>query len=186
MTNKQTGYDVTDAQKKNSDKQARWRERHIIKRRYAQRIVNILVRQSLTEDHIKQVARLLTEFLNREGVRTLRRALKPITNAENAARHRAAEKMVRDLWLREHPGRTAAGCRRLYRTEEMWEWGRAKGQASTAAERAAWERDHPGKEWPEHPCGLTDRESTDYERWLRKYQRSMTTTRMTTNGTTSQ
>jgi len=34
----------------NAEKQARWRERHIARRRDAQRIVNLLVRKHLTDE----------------------------------------------------------------------------------------------------------------------------------------
>jgi hypothetical protein len=37
----------------------------------------------------------------------------------------------------------------------------------------AWERDHPGQQWQEHQCQVTDREYTDYERWERKWHRSL-------------
>jgi hypothetical protein len=63
----------------NSEKQARWRERHIVKRRKAQRIFNLLVRNDLTQDHIDEIARLLRMMLNTRGIADLRRALKPIT-----------------------------------------------------------------------------------------------------------
>jgi len=39
--------------------------------------------------------------------------------------------------------------------------------------RRAWERDHPGEQWQEHQCQMTDREYTDYERWERKWHRSL-------------
>jgi hypothetical protein len=80
---------------------------------------------------------------------------------------------VRDLWLREHPGRTAAEYRRLMRDHngEVWEWRRAKGKASNVAEQRDWERDHPGEAYPCHECSLTGREFTDLERWRRQRKR---------------
>ena len=122
---------------KNREAQARWRERHIMKRREAQRIVNILVRKHLTDDDIKRVAVLLNQFLNREGSRTLRRCLRVLAEA-----------------------RTSGGI--IFPTGTM---------DDPAAERLAWEQDHPGEEWPEHLCGLSDREYTDYQRWLRRRER---------------
>jgi hypothetical protein len=59
----------------NAEKQARWRERHIVKRRNVQRIVNLLVRRQLTDAHIEELAGLLYGLLSREGVRILRRHL---------------------------------------------------------------------------------------------------------------
>jgi len=89
------------------------------------------------------------------------------------AHWREQGKRDRDLWLREHPGRTAAEYNRLVRdhNSEVWDWRRAKGEAIVAAERQAWERDHPGQEWQEHPCAMTDRESSDYARWKRQRER---------------
>jgi hypothetical protein len=63
----------------NAEKQARWRERHISKRRAAQRIVNLLVLKHLTDDQVEDIADLLVTFLNRQGVRTLRRRLREQT-----------------------------------------------------------------------------------------------------------
>ena len=58
--------------------------------------------------------------------------------------------------MREHPGKTAKDFRRLS-TEDLMAWRAPKNQAHLAAERQAWER-HPGQEWPEHLCGLSDAE----------------------------
>src|SRR5262249_6005783 len=113
----------------NAEKQARWRERHIAKRRDAQRIVNLLVRKSVTDAHVKQVAGLLNMFLNRHGVRLLRQALKALTEPtakEMATRHRDNEKAFRDWWLCEHPGRTAKEYNRL-RHDDDGEVQRGRG-----------------------------------------------------------
>src|SRR5262245_37990763 len=163
----------------NAEKQARWREKHIAKRRDAQRIVNLLVRKQLTDDHVKQIAALLDLLLNnRELIRSLRRELRRLSETGDQEAHNAAfwdeqEKLWRALWLREHPGRTAAEYRRLLHDDdgEVWQWRRAKGHALIEAERRDWERDHPGQPWQEHQCGMTDREYTDYSRWLRQRQR---------------
>ena len=155
---------------RNRQAQARWRERHIAKRRRAQRIVNILVRKKWPEGTVKELARLLGQFLTRDSARTLRRELrayKEPTRKEHRARN------ARDLeqtWLRAHPGKTVKDYERVP-DDEMWEWLRARGEATVAAEKAAWERDHPGQDWPEHMCGLSDREYTDYQRWERQRER---------------
>jgi hypothetical protein len=65
----------------NAERQARWRERHIMKRRDAQRIVNLLMRKHRTDDHIGEIAVLLSLFLNRQGGRTLRRRLRQLTES---------------------------------------------------------------------------------------------------------
>jgi len=157
----------------NAAKQARWRERHIAKRRNAQRIVNLLVRKTLTDEHVEQVAALLNTFLSRHGVRVLRGAVKGPTDKEMDAYWREQEDRWREGWLREHHGRTAAEYKRLVQdsNSEVWDWRRAKGEASVGAERRAWERDHPGEEWQQYQCGMTDREYTDYRRWLRQRDR---------------
>ena len=43
-------------------------------------------------------------------------------------------------------------------------------KAVTAAERKAWERDHPGQKWQEHLCGLSDAESVQYDRWRKGWE----------------
>jgi hypothetical protein len=164
---------------KNREAQARWRERHIKQRRNAQRIANLLIRRKWPDGTIEELAGLLGMFLTREGARSLRRELRklkdpgPKEEKENAAYWRENEKGFRDWWLREHPGRTRSEYNRLLRDDdsEVWEWRRAKGKASIAAERATWERDHPGQQWQEHMCGMTDREYTDYQRWGRQRER---------------
>jgi hypothetical protein len=163
----------------NAQRQARYRERHIKNRRDAQRVANLLMLKQMTDEHVKAVAVLLTNFFNRAGIRTLRRELQRIADPgqkdkkEMLARQWEEEKAVRAAWKREHPGRTFAEYDRLVRDgdSEVWQWRRAKGHAINEAERLAYERDHPGEEWPEHLCGLSDREYTDYLRWLRQRER---------------
>jgi hypothetical protein len=163
----------------NNERQTRWRERHIAKRRRADRVASLLVRGKWPEGHIEELARLLRSFFNEAAVRVLRRALKPITKEENAAILDRQAKQWREDWLREHPGRTAAEYQRLLRDSsgEVWKWRRAKGKASIDAEQRDWERDHPGEEYPEHECGLSDRERTDLERWRRQRARARVSAR---------
>ena len=130
----------------NAEKQARWRERHIAKRRNAQRIANLLMRKRYTDEHIKEVAGLLNTFFNRNGARILRRHLRAISDPPTS-----------DKAKREHNARVYEQLR--VASEVM------KG------EQEAWERDHPGQKFPEYECGLTDRESTDLERWRRRRER---------------
>lgn len=162
----------TDRQR-NRDAQARYRERHIGKRRTVQRVANILLRQKWTDAHFETLGGLLHLIMNREAIRALRRALREPTHEEMDARWRKRENNTRALWLAEHPGRTAAEYNRLSleSRERGLDWRRAKGAAFNAAEREAWMRDHPGEEYPEHLCGLSDREYTDYQRWLRQHER---------------
>jgi hypothetical protein len=84
----------------------------------------------------------------------------------------AAEKQWRadkERWLIEHPGRTRTEYNRLIRDpySEVWDWRRAKGRAAADAEAQAWERDHPGRKFPKHECGLPEREYADLQRWRR-------------------
>jgi hypothetical protein len=112
----------------------------------------------------------LNTFLNRHGVRVLRRQLKALSEPseqdkkQNAAHWRDAVKHERDVWLREHPGKTAKDYRRLS-DDDLIEWRKAKVEVYFAAEQRAWERDHPGREMPVENCGMSDRDSNDLERW---------------------
>jgi hypothetical protein len=165
-----------DLRQRNREAQARYRERYIGKRRTVQRVANILMRKTWTVKHFDELGVLLRAIMNREALRALRRKLRDTarTDPEMDAIWRQREKNTRAVWLAEHPGRTAAEFNRLFRDDdsEVGDWLRAKGAAENAAEREAWMRDHPGEEYPEHLCGLSDREYTDYQRWLRKSERS--------------
>jgi hypothetical protein len=123
----------------NTERQARWRERHIRERRLAQRLVNLLVRQHTDEKHIEEIAIILNQLLNRWGGRTLRRKLVDLTKAKPPE------------W----------GKRNLALEVELH-----------ATEREAWKHDHPGVEYPEHECGLTDRQYSDLQRWRRQRQKA--------------
>jgi hypothetical protein len=130
-------------------------------------IASILLRQRWDDEHFDQLGSLLQGMMNREAIRHLRRALKPRTDEDMQADNREQERRWQALWLREHPGRTRADYARSLRdggNGEVWRWRDAKVEAAMKAEREAWERDHPGQEYPEHPCGLTNREYSDYGR----------------------
>jgi len=88
----------------------------------------------------------------------------PRTKKEMEAFNREQAKWWRDGWLQAHPGRTAAEYNRLLRDtdSEVWQWRRAQGAAAIEAERQAWERDHPGRQYPKHLCDLTDREMSEF------------------------
>jgi hypothetical protein len=131
-----------------------------------------LLRRTWTDEHYKEIDGLLRGIVNREDIRPLRRALREPTREETQAIWQAGEKWYRDLWLREHSGRTRKEYDRMLGDDksEVWEWRRAKG-AAAIAERADWERDHPGEVWPEHLCALSDREYSDYGRWERQRKR---------------
>jgi hypothetical protein len=49
----------------------------------------------------------------------------------------------------EHDALNKVGQRQL-QLRRTW------NKAEMAVEREAWERDHPGEEWQEHMCGMTD------------------------------
>jgi len=111
----------------NAEKQRRWRERHIKRRRDALRVASLLMRRNWPDGHVEAIARQLWVFFNADGIARLRRALKPITYKDRKA-HNAAQ----------------------------WQWRQA---AWTPQSWADWERDHPGKQFPEHECGLNDRDT---------------------------
>src|SRR5262249_25673172 len=77
----------------------------------------------------------------------------------------------REHWLYWHPGATAEDFARLLRSpKKLRAWRGQVARARVAAAGEAWERDHPGREWPEHLCGLSDRDSAAYI----KYERRLT------------
>ncbi len=147
--------------------QARWRERHAMKRFAAQQISNAILRRQWTDETIAELASALTSVLNSGGIVALRRALKPKTPKERAAIQKETFRQEQALWLREHPGQTAKDFRRLS-IEDLTAWRKPKAEAALAAERRGWERDPPGQEWPEHLCGLSDAEYVAYASVLRR------------------
>jgi hypothetical protein len=151
----------------NAEKQARWRERHAIKRYAVQRISNAILHW--TDNSIAELADALTSVLNTSGIAALRRALKPTTPKEMEAIHKEAFRQEQALWLREHPGKTAKDFRRLS-TEDLRAWRAPKNRAYLAAEWQAWERDHPGEQYPEHLCGLSDADYVRYQRWEERWR----------------
>jgi hypothetical protein len=92
-----------------------------------------------------------------------RRALKPTTPKEMKAIHKEAFRQEQVEWLREHPGKDRQGLSTAVdrRPDGV---GCAK-EPGLAAERQAWERDHPGEQYPEHLCGLSDADYVRYQRW---------------------
>jgi DNA-binding NtrC family response regulator len=82
--------------------QRRWRERHARRRSIVQQVSSLLLRKKWP-DGIQQLANLLHQTLNREGIRALRRALQEEMPAQQAAERKAALKTGRELWLAEHP-----------------------------------------------------------------------------------
>jgi hypothetical protein len=147
----------------NAEKQARWRERHAMKRYAVQRISKAILRRQSSDDTIPELASALRSVLNMAGIVALRRALKPTTPKEMKAVHKEAFRQEQVERLREHPGKTAKDFRRLS-TEDLMAWRAPKNRAYLAAERQAWERDHPGEQSPEHLCGLSDADYVRYQR----------------------
>jgi hypothetical protein len=151
---------------------ARWRERHLVRRRDAQRVANLLTRKNWPDGHVEEIAAALQGFFSTAGIAQLRRALKPKTSDEMKAKNRELQARWQALWLKDHPGKTAADYRRLS-SEEEWEWRGAKSRAWIAAEDADYARDHSGQKMPEHECNLTDREWSDLTRWRRQRDRRL-------------
>ena len=86
----------------NREKQQRWRERHIERRRTVTRIASLLLRRTWSDEHFEELGGLLQSTMNRAAIVSLRRALKPPTDEEMEARHRASEIAMQDMWLRQH------------------------------------------------------------------------------------
>src|SRR5262245_3216466 len=154
----------------NAEKQARWRERHAWKRYAVQQVCKVLLREQGTDQTIKELANALRGVLNLSSIAALRRALKPTTMKEDLAAQTETFRQWQALWLREHPGKTAKDYRRLINTD-VEKWQRAKAEAYNAAERQAWERDHPGQQWPEFLCGLSDADRVQYQRWEERWRK---------------
>jgi len=154
----------------NAEKQARWRERHAMKRHAVQRISKAILRRQWSDDTIPEIASALRSVLNTAGIVALRRALKPTTPKEMKAVHKEAFRQEQVEWLREHPGKTAKDFRRLS-TGDLMAWRAPKNRAYLAAERQAWERDHPGEQYPEHLCGLSDADYVRYQRWEERWKK---------------
>jgi hypothetical protein len=163
----------------NAEYQARWREKNIRERRAAQRLANLLVVKKLTRGHVEEAAGIVRWLLvTRENCRIFAKKFRKISERtpefekENAQCWADHENGVRDLWLRDHPGRSAAEYDRLGDSEEVWAWRRSVGEADFEAERQDWRREHGGEEYPEmHGCSITDREATDCQRWRRQRAR---------------
>ena len=77
-----------DLRLRNRGAQARWRERHIAKRRTVQRVANILLRQRLTDEHFAELGVLLRALFNMEAIRALRRELRDLTDKDMKALRR--------------------------------------------------------------------------------------------------
>jgi hypothetical protein len=106
-----------------------------------QRISKAILRRQWSDGTIPELASALRSVLNTAG------ALKPTTPKEMKAIHKEAFRQKQVEWLREHPGKTAKDFRRLS-TEDLMAWRAPKNRAYLAAERQAWERDHPGEQYP--------------------------------------
>jgi len=154
----------------NAEKQARWREKHAANRDVVRRVTAILLRQTLSEADVTKLGHILRSVLNSHGVRWLRKALKPTTPKEMEAIHKKALREEQALWLRDHPGKTAKDFRRLS-YEEIAQWRKPWSEAYLAAERQAWERDHPVEQYPEHLCSLSDANYVRYRRWEERWQK---------------
>src|SRR5215471_11332288 len=94
----------------NAEKQRRWRQHHAERRRAVARIASMLTRRSHSEGHVEEIAIGLRAILNKDAIAALRRALRPFrppTKKETEARWREESSARRELWLAEHPDRTA-------------------------------------------------------------------------------
>ena len=83
----------------NAEKQARWRERHAMKRHAVQRISKAILRRQWSDGTIPEIASALRSVLNTAGIVALRRALKPTTPKEMKAVHKEAFRQEQVEWL---------------------------------------------------------------------------------------
>ena len=97
----------------NAEKQARWREKHIQRRRDADRVATLLVRAKWPSGHVEEIAASLRPFFTTAGIAALRRALKPPNGEEMKAKAAEHFRQWRALWLKEHPGKTAGDFKRV-------------------------------------------------------------------------
>jgi hypothetical protein len=148
----------------NAEKQARWREKHIGRRRNADRVATLLVRTNWPDGHVEEIAAALHPFFTTHGIAVLRRALKPMTREDNEAAIKEMLREERAQWRKEHPGQRITDA-------AVVEWRRERNRAAMKEEAEDWERDHPGQRYPDHHGGLSDREYTDLQRWERQRER---------------
>lgn len=66
----------------NAEKQQRWRERHIERRRTVQRVAGLLLRRTWSDEHFAEFGELLRSLLPTTGIATLRRALRSRRRAD--------------------------------------------------------------------------------------------------------
>jgi hypothetical protein len=71
---------------------------------------------------------------------------------------------------------TARDYRRVEDTEEVKEWRGRRSEAAMADKRRAWQRDH-GTPYPEHECGMSERQHRAFVRWQRAYTRQLLASR---------
>jgi hypothetical protein len=155
----------------NAEKQARWREKHIGRRRDADRVATLLVRTNWPDGHVEEIAGALRAFFNTEAeIAALRRALKPMTEKETNAMFAESSRQDRAAWRKAHPGKRVTN-------KAVHEWrvqrNRAETEAADKARIEDWERDHPGQKYDEHFPTRNQRELTDYYRWERQRERKL-------------
>src|SRR5262249_61578907 len=109
--------------------QARWRERHAMKRFAAQQISNAILRRQWTDETIAELASALTSVLNSAGIVALRRALKPKTPEKIAALQKETFRQEQALLLREHPRQTPQDFWRVSLVE-LGTWAQAKTETT--------------------------------------------------------
>jgi hypothetical protein len=146
---------------RNRQAQARYRESHAIDLATARKLMAILTRQSGRADDMQQLADLLRQRYREASLRQLRVELGP---KRQQAAQKEAVRRERELWMREHPGRTSKDYNKLT-TDELVAWRKAKAAADRVAEQQAWAHDHPGEPWPEYLCQLGEADYVKHRRW---------------------
>ena len=96
-------------------------------------------------------------------------------------RRRIIEEEVRErerlMWLQDHPGMRPRDYRRIRNTEAVREWHDARRDAQMALVRQTWQRDHPGRPYPEDELWLTQRYCDYVARWHRAFTRQLLASR---------
>jgi hypothetical protein len=156
----------------NRQRAARYREKHAVRLAEARKIAALCARTKIDVGHMQDLAVMLRGLFGSAAIRLLRKELGDARAVQrNEEMHQAMALRWRALWLADHPGKTATDFTRLPEAE-LDKWKTAHNKASRAAERKAWKRDHPGQQWVEDPCGMSEDEWVRYERWRANYQRA--------------
>ena len=94
------------------------------------------MRKIETVKHVEEIAELLASFFDREGHKNAAPETQGTERVGGYGAHDEAfwkeqGRQRKELWLREHPGRTGKDYHKLMGSDEMLEWRKAKGRAES-------------------------------------------------------